>query len=627
MQYAKPKVYWLMLIGVIFSILNTSTSYAAPICPSGDKMYYVGANPPSGSTRLALSWTAGSTNKTFNFTDGTGTTMTINFPLLVDLNSNYGGTPPFYGNINNATQNALNLAHNSPAIKDNHTMNISVNRAVTKLSFVVQDLDSAANNSGQVAYQEQVDVSSTSGQLTYNTYYHTINASNNIVTAIRSRNCDLNGCNIDATWGAKPANSIFSITHSNQYTQLNSAHVVGYSDFYFCVTPPKLTTRKVLTGNRVETNDQFTIATTTGTTPVSSFTTTGTGSSLTTNSVTATGLSTTATYTITETIANTDGKGNLANYNTSYACTNANSSSTTTMPSGSTTSFNLPTLTYGDDITCTITNTPSAYMFSGIIFNDNGGLTLTERQLTGTNTQYFNGVYDPTAGETGIYQTGLKVQLAKNCNTTTPIAIKTVDVNTNGTYSITATQTEMAGATNVCLIEQEPGGNLTTYPVDTTNNQLNVNYVATTHNYPNLNFGEVSQNNAGLVLVKEQATNDCNITNTAMLGLTYNAVTQSGIDARECVAYKITAYNRTNLTNGLTDVKITDALPKKGVNGSTVNSLLDNPLDTTLTNFKVDTANSVAIGANGTVVSDVQSLAKGASRSLYFNTKYDANSK
>ena len=630
MQYAKPKVYWLMLIGVIFSILNTSTSYAAPVCPSGDKMYYVGANAPSGSTRLALSWTAGSTSRTFNFNDGTGTTMTINFPLLVDLNSNYGGTPPFYGNINNATQNALNLAHNSPAIKDNHTMNISVNRAVTKLSFVVQDLDSAANNSGQVAFQEQVDVSSTSGQLTYNTDFHTINANNNIVTAIIGRNCGLNGCNIDATWGAKPANSIFSITHSNRYTQFNAAHAVGYSDFYFCVTPPKLTTRKVLTGNRVETNDQFTIATTTGTTPVSSFTTTGTGNSLTTNSITATGLSTTATYTIAETIANTDGKGNLANYNTSYACTNASSSSTTTMPSGSTTSFNLPTLTYGDDITCTITNTPSAYIFSGIIFNDNGGLTLTERQLTGINTQYFNGVYDPTAGETGIYQTGLKVQLAKNCNTTTPIAIKTVDVNTNGTYSITATQTEMAGATNVCLIEQEPGGNLTTYPVDTTNNQLNVNYVATTHNYPNLNFGEVSQNNAGLVLVKEQAVNDCNITNTAMLGLTYNAVTQSGIDARKCVAYKITAYNRTNLTNPLTNVRITDALPKKGVNTSTVTSTLVGPTDTTSNNFNINFNSGVtgavtAFGQNGTVVSNVKSLDKGASMSLYFNTKYDSS--
>ena len=633
MQYAKPKVYWLMLIGVIFSILNTSTSYAAPICPSDDdKMYYVGANAPSGSTRLALSWTAGSTSRTFNFNDGTGTTMTVSFPLLVDPNSNSGGTPPFYGSITDATQNALNLVHNSPAIKDNHTMNISVNRAVTRLGFVVQDLDSVRSGLilPQVPYQERVDVSSTGGQLTYNSDYHTINPNNNIVTAIIGQNCGLNGCNIDATWGAKPANSTFSITHSNQYTNDNSPHAVGYSDFYFCVTPPKLTTIKVLTGNRVETNDQFTIATTTGTTPVSSFTTTGTGSSLTTNSITAKGLSTTATYTIAETIANTDGKGNLANYNTSYACTNANSSSTTTMPSGSTTSFNLPTLTYGDDITCTITNTPSAYIFSGIIFNDNGGLTLTERQLTDINTQYFNGVYDPTAGETGIYQTGLKVQLAKNCNTTTPIAIKTVDVNTNGTYSITATQTEMAGATNVCLIEQEPGGNLTSYPVDTTSNQLNVNYVATTHNYPNLNFGEVSQNNAGLVLVKEQATNDCNITNTAMLGLTYNAVTQSGIDARKCVAYKITAYNRTNLTNPLTNVRITDALPKKGVNTSTVTSTLVAPTDTTSTNFNINFNSGVAgavtaFGQNGTVVSDVQSLAKGASRSLYFNTKYDSN--
>ncbi|TGP45673.1 hypothetical protein EN873_40055 [bacterium M00.F.Ca.ET.230.01.1.1] len=637
MQYAKPKVYWLMLIGVIFSILNTSTSYAAPICPQDDKMYYVGANAPSGSTRLALSWTAGSTSKTFNFADGTGTTMTVSFPLLVDRNSNQGGTPPFYGSITGVTQNALNLVHNSPGVKDNHTMTISVNRAVTKLSFVVQDLDSFRDNR-LVPYQEQVDVSSTSGQLTYNTDYHTINnPNNNIVTAIIGRNCGLNGCNIDATWGAKSANSSFSITHSNQYTNDNSPHAVGYSDFYFCVTPPKLTTIKVLTGNRVETNDQFTIATTTGTTPVSSFTTTGTGSSLTTNSVTASGLSTTATYTIAETIANTDGKGNLANYNTSYACTNANSSSATTMPSGSTTSFNLPILTYGDDITCTITNTPSAYIFSGIIFNDNGGIAselnnpaTNTYPTTAPNANYFNGKYDPAANEKGIYQTGLQVQLAKNCNTTSPTPIKTVPVNTDGTYSITATQNDMSGATNVCLIEKEPGGNLTTYPVDTTNNQLNVNYIATTYNYPNLNFGEVSQNNAGLVLVKEQAVNDCNITNTAMLGLTYNAVTQSGIDARKCVAYRITAYNRTNLTKPLTNVRITDALPKKGVNTSTVTSTLVAPTDTTSNNFNINFNSGVtgavtAFGQNGTVVSNVKSLDKGASMSLYFNTKYDSS--
>lgn len=632
MQYAKPKVYWLMLIGVIFSILNTTTSYAAPICPSGDKMYYVGANAPSGSTRLALSWTAGSTSNTFSFTDGT--TMSIKFTSLADLDNNFfSQNVPFYQASTSVSKNAITMAHTSKTVGNNHTMTVSSNRAVTQLGFVIQDLDSYANSSNQNPYQEQVDVSATSGQLTYNLDYHNINEAKNIVTAIKGKNCSYD-CNIDATWGPKPANSSFSLTHSNRINQYLQTHAIGYSDFYFCVTPPKLTTIKVLTGNRVETNDQFTIATTTGTTSVSRFTTTGTGNSLTTNSITARGLSTTATYTIAETIANTDGKGNLANYNTSYACTNANSSSATTMPSGSTTSFNLPILTYGDDITCTITNTPSAYIFSGIIFNDNGGLTLTERQLTDTNTQYFNGVYDPTAGETGISQTGLIINLAKNCNTATPTVIKTANVTTSGAdigkYSITATPTEMAGATNVCLIEQEPGGNLTTYPVDTTNNQLNVNYIATTYNYPNLNFGEVSQNNAGLVLVKEQATNDCNITNTAMLGLTYNAVTQSGIDARKCVAYKITAYNRTNLTNPLTNVRITDALPKKGVNTSTVTSTLVGPTDTTSNNFNINFNSGVtgavtAFGQNGTVVSNVKSLDKGASMSLYFNTKYDSS--
>lgn len=87
MQYAKPKVYWLMLIGVIFSILNTSTSYAAPSCPNGDKMYYVGASAPSNSTSLALSWTAGSNNKIFEFADGT--TMSIKFTSLTDLDNSF----------------------------------------------------------------------------------------------------------------------------------------------------------------------------------------------------------------------------------------------------------------------------------------------------------------------------------------------------------------------------------------------------------------------------------------------------------------------------------------------------------------------------------------------------------
>ena len=405
----------------------------------------------------------------------------------------------------------------------------------------------------------------------------------------------------------------------------------------YCYTPqPRLSLTKVLADNRIADTDQFTVQIKNGTTVVNDTTNSTTQGS--TNVVT-TGTGTTGTYKIdpTKTYVLTEaasGTTDLSKYKATYECKKKSDGTTIT-----TLDPNSVKMTYGDNWVCTVSNAQKKYTFSGIVFNDNGGLTLTDRQLTGTNAQYFNGSYDPTAGESGIYQTGLKIQLARNCPTTanptaTPVAIKTVDVTSSGTdigkYSITATPTEMAGATNVCLIEQEPGGNFTTYSVDTTNNQLNPNYVATTYNYPNLNFGEVSQNNAGLALVKEQATNDCNITNTAMLDLTYNALTQSGIDARKCVAYKITAYNRTNLTNPLTNVQITDPLPKKGVNGSTVTSALVSPTDTTATNFNINFSSGVTgavtgWGQAGTVVSNVKSLAAGASMSLYFNTKYDSS--
>ena len=595
-------------------------------CPAGDRMYYVGKSAPSSATALDLTWTAGNTSKTFTFPDGT--TMNINFPLLVDGNTNNGGTPPFVGNIDGTTSGALNLVHNSPAVKNNHQMDITINQTVSQFGYNIQDLDSTGTTS--IPYAEQVDVSSTSGKLTYYDTYHRINLTNDIVTAKNGQNCGLNGCTISATWGKKLANSTFSLVHSNEYTQYDAPHAVGYSDFYFCLSPPKLINQKILNGTRAQPSDQFTI-TTTGGTVNNSFTTAGTGSTIDAgtnqSSVIALTFGTSATYTITESITNS---GSLTNYNTTYKCTNG-STSTSTMPSGNGSAFSLSNLNYGDEITCQITNAPKAYTFSGIVFNDNGGLTLANDLSVpvGTNKTYFNGVYDSSV-ETGITQTGLTIDLAKNCNTTTPTIINSATVGSDGTYSISATSTQMANATNVCLIQREPNGNLTSYPVDTTNNQANITFASTTYDYQNINFGEVSQNNAGLVLVKEQATNDCNITNTAMLGLTYNAVTQSGIDARKCVAYKITAYNRTNLTNPLTNVRITDALPKKGVNTSTVTSALVAPTDTTSANFNINFNSGVAgavtaFGQNGTVVSNVKSLAAGANMSLYFNTKYDSS--
>lgn len=594
-------------------------------CPAGDKMYYIGDNPPNYSpiATKSLVWRSGTNSDRFTFTEPSGNVVLyLDFTNLRNLSTN--GNPPFYGSITNLSSNAINMRHTSETTGVNHTLTATINKPVSRFGFIVQDLDTDRVS----RYTETLNLDTSGGTFSNvnATYIRTLNNGQKL-EGIPWQNCNLN-CDFNVDWGYKPQNTPFSVSHGNSYAGGTSGtHVVAYKDFYFCLSPPKLINQKILNGTRAQPNDQFTIATTGGTVN-NSFTTAGTGSTIDAgtnrSSVIALTSGTSATYTITESITNS---GSLTNYNTTYKCTNG-TTSTSTMPSGNGSSFSLSNLNYGDEITCQITNAPKAYTFSGIVFNDNGGLTLANDLSVpvSTNTTYFNGIYDSSV-EKGITQTGLTIDLAKNCNTTTPTIIKSAPVGSDGTYSISATSTQMANATNVCLIQREPNGNLTSYPVDTTNNQANITFASTIYDYQNINFGEVSQNNAGLVLVKEQAVNDCTITNTGMLALSYNinSTNQLNTDARKCVAYKITAYNRTNLTNGLTDVKITDALPKKGVNGSTVNSLLANPLDTTLTNFKVDTANSVAIGANGTVVSDVQSLAKGASRSLYFNTKYDSS--
>lgn len=637
MQYAKPKVYWLMLIGVIFSILNTSTSYAAPTCPSSDdRMYFIGNNPPTSAyeKQTLSNWTAGSTSKIYTFTDGAQ--ATIKFENIKDV-TNFAGTTtatPTYTTNSALGVGSIAIFHNSNGAVTNHSISLLVNKPVSRAGYVIHDLDSYNPGSG-TAYQEQFDVSGSNGVLSLvNSNAQTINTSNNVITSRKDINCSNNGspaCPDDAVWSYSAANTAFKGNHNNLTSIANTtAHAVGYNDFFFCLSPPKLINQKILNGTRAQPSDQFTIATTGGTVN-NSFTTAGTGSTIDagTNQSSMISLTsgTSATYTITESITNS---GSLTNYNTTYKCTNG-TTSTSTMPSGNGSTFSLSNLNYGDEITCQVTNAPKAYTFSGIVFNDNGGLTLANDLSVpvGTNTTYFNGVYDSSV-EKGITQAGLTIDLAKNCNATTPTIIQSAIVGSDGTYSISATSTQMANATNVCLIQREPNGNLTSYPVDTTNNQANITFASTTYDYQNINFGEVSQNNAGLVLVKEQATNDCNITNTDMLGLTYNAVTQSGIDARKCVAYRITAYNRTNLTNPLTNVRITDALPKKGVNTSTVTSTLVGPTDTTSNNFNINFNSGVtgavtAFGQNGTVVSNVKSLDKGASMSLYFNTKYDSN--
>lgn len=113
---------------------------------------------------------------------------------------------------------------------------------------------------------------------------------------------------------------------------------------------PRISLQKAIAatgGGRVAATDQF--ALTAGT---SNGTTTGTGSTVTSAAVLFIGTSGNA-VTLSEAASGTT---NLGNYSTSISCTNANGSSSTVLPSGTGTSFNL-TPVNNDVISCTLTNT------------------------------------------------------------------------------------------------------------------------------------------------------------------------------------------------------------------------------------------------------------------------------
>ena len=125
---------------------------------------------------------------------------------------------------------------------------------MSKVGYKIQDLDSTIS-SRQVPYIEEVDVSANRGQLTFNTSFHTRNPAGNVVTARSGLNCGVGGCTIDAAWNYSIANTTLNLKHNNTLTQTNSPHAIGYSDFYFCLAPPKLIVKKALTGTRFNDSD------------------------------------------------------------------------------------------------------------------------------------------------------------------------------------------------------------------------------------------------------------------------------------------------------------------------------------------------------------------------------------
>ncbi|MDN3453828.1 MULTISPECIES: hypothetical protein [unclassified Psychrobacter] len=268
------------------------------------------------------------------------------------------------------------------------------------------------------------------------------------------------------------------------------------------------------------------------------------------------------------------------------------------------------------------------YVFSGIVFDDNGGITAAQSSATNAditagvyanNSNYFNGVFNPSAPETGI--SGSTVKLASCTNTSTVYAMQPVTASgtTIGQYQISVPISTLNGNTsNLCLVEERTGN---TYPLRTTGDSKALSFATSTYSYPNNNFGRVIAKNAGLVLEKEQAPNNCKFTNFSGLTYSKNALTSSdtgiGTDIRPglCIAYKITVTNRANID--INDFVMKDVLQKKSPNGATITSVLALPA-----RAANEFSDNLTAGQNGTVITKPFTLIKRAKRSFYFNTQY-----
>ncbi|MFK3989839.1 hypothetical protein ACI2JM_05915 [Psychrobacter sp. NPDC064578] len=259
--------------------------------------------------------------------------------------------------------------------------------------------------------------------------------------------------------------------------------------------------------------------------------------------------------------------------------------------------------TFNEWISFGVESEPLNYVFSGTVFNDNGGIY--------NNTNFFNGTFD--SAESGI--AGSTVKLV-DCTTNAPLETINIPTNIVGKYEIKIPIASLTGKSTVCLIEENSGS---TYPIHTTNEKTVISLTTNQYNYENNYFGRVIDKNAALVLEKEQALNDCKIASllpNLENKLAYSKAALSEVIPGQCIAYKITATNRANLS--INNFVLQDVLQEKNVNGAIVTSKLANPIH----QASEYAADSVAIGNNGTVKTVTSILDPRTKRSFYFNTKY-----
>lgn len=276
----------------------------------------------------------------------------------------------------------------------------------------------------------------------------------------------------------------------------------------YCYTPqPRLSLTKVLADNRIADTDQFTVQIKNGTTVVNDATkSTTTG----TTNVVTTGTGTTGTYKIdpTKTYQLTEiaaGTTDLTKYAATYNCKKADGTTVTTL------NPNSLNLTYGDNWTCTVTNSQRGYTFSGIVFNDNlGNVVATKTFPSGTTSIDLNSV---SAGGIPVGGTA---------------TVTYTEVSTNNYDTTTRDPVVSSDKTTLTLT---PTGTAAPKPITSTDmfNIKDMNLVKTQALDANCDGTEVPVNTAAITAEPSQ-----------------------------CVIYRITATNNF-ATKALTNVVISDA--------------------------------------------------------------------
>jgi hypothetical protein len=369
---------------------------------------------------------------------------------------------------------------------------------------------------------------------------------------------------------------------------------------------PRLSVSKTLIGNRLLTNDQFTVRIQAGATTVASATTTGAGATI-ANGVTPTILVAAGTsYTIDEVAANTTV---VANYGPAMLCTNATVGSTTVL-----TGTLVPTVpttitpTFGDNITCVIRNRPQPTILVSkvlgasrinntdqfIVRIRSGVTTVTSAATTGTNQTIAGGNTGTVTVNSGTTYTIDEITLGTTTLSQYSSSLTCVNLKAGATTVLPTivggAVTPTSGDSIICTITNTP------FPRLAIAKQLDSNRITNTDQ-----FNVRIQNGATLIA----GATTTGTGNTVSTGAT--ALTQ--VVAGTNYAFSELASGTTNLANYASTMLCTNSnstsptlLPTTP--GSSITPLLGDTITCIITNKAKNNIATVSVSKASSVISD-----------------------